>query len=285
MGQKQSLMNKLKMMEEKLIIGGEMMTKATQQELQLRKAENELRHRNQLEAQLARELAEKEEANLQLEEHFSSLQEEVEVKTKKLKKLFSKYQAALGEVKDLQEEFQTERSDLLDTIRLLTQNLKLKDLVISNFIPSEFYEKIERRASWSDNDDAWVVQRVEMSGNQIRIRSNKSSSLEKGRRNKSIVGQGQIELYSEGCISDDEGASQLDKVLAMGMDDDIDDVGYGNETSTPYPYLQYDPGPNGEEQKNDPDRFRANRKKGGDGNKLSRPKSASRCREEYKSKK
>ena len=31
------------------------------------------------EAQLARELAMKEEANLQLEEHFSSLQEEVEV--------------------------------------------------------------------------------------------------------------------------------------------------------------------------------------------------------------
>ena len=38
-----------------------MITKATQQELQLRKAENELRQRNQQEAQLARELAEKEE--------------------------------------------------------------------------------------------------------------------------------------------------------------------------------------------------------------------------------
>jgi len=41
---------------------------------------------------LGRELAEKEEANLQLEEHFSSMQEEVEVKTKKLKKLWAKYQ-------------------------------------------------------------------------------------------------------------------------------------------------------------------------------------------------
>jgi kinesin family protein 3/17 len=58
------------------------------------------------EASLARELAEKEEANLQLEEHFSSLQEEVEVKTKKLKKLWNKCQAAEREAKDLQEEFQ-----------------------------------------------------------------------------------------------------------------------------------------------------------------------------------
>ena len=52
---------------------------------------------------LRRELAEKEEANLQLEEHFSSMQEEVEVKTKKLKKLFAKYQGAVRETQDLQE--------------------------------------------------------------------------------------------------------------------------------------------------------------------------------------
>ena len=52
---------------------------------------------------LQSELAEKEEANLQLEEHFSSMQEEVEVKTKKLKKLFAKYQGAVRETQDLQE--------------------------------------------------------------------------------------------------------------------------------------------------------------------------------------
>ena len=52
---------------------------------------------------ICRELAEKEEANLQLEEHFSSMQEEVEVKTKKLKKLFAKYQGAVREAQDLQE--------------------------------------------------------------------------------------------------------------------------------------------------------------------------------------
>ena len=40
------------------------------------------------------------------EEHFSSLQEEVEVKTKKLKKLWAKFQGAVREAQDLQEEFQ-----------------------------------------------------------------------------------------------------------------------------------------------------------------------------------
>ena len=48
--------------------------------------------RQQEQLRLHRELQEKEEANLVLEEHFTSLQEEVEVKSKKLKKLLAKYQ-------------------------------------------------------------------------------------------------------------------------------------------------------------------------------------------------
>lgn len=88
-----------------MIKGGEVINIAREQEAQLRKAQQELRERQMQEAALARELAEKEEANLQLEEHFSSLQEEVEVKTKKLKKLWAKYQGATREVKEQAEEF------------------------------------------------------------------------------------------------------------------------------------------------------------------------------------
>mmetsp|Transcript_31214 Transcript_31214/g.62040 ORF Transcript_31214/g.62040 Transcript_31214/m.62040 type:complete len:532 (+) Transcript_31214:131-1726(+) len=60
--QKKELNDKLKAMEEKLIKGGEVISKAAQQEAQLRKAEKELRERQMQEAALARELAEKEEA-------------------------------------------------------------------------------------------------------------------------------------------------------------------------------------------------------------------------------
>ena len=155
--QKMKLHNKLKMMEEKLIKGGEALSKAQKQEAALRKAETELRDRQEQESRMARELAEKEEANLQLEEHFSSLQEEVEVKTKKLKKLWTKFQSATREAQDLQEEFQAERSDMLDTIRQLTRTLKLKDLIIANFIPEEFSKGIERRSQWKEEEDCWVV--------------------------------------------------------------------------------------------------------------------------------
>ncbi|CAM9531526.1 unnamed protein product, partial [Choristocarpus tenellus] len=76
----------------------------------------------------ARELAEKEEGITELNREFRDLEEEVEVKTKKLKKLWSKYQTAQQEVSDIQVEFQQERSDMLDTIRELTRQLKLKEV-------------------------------------------------------------------------------------------------------------------------------------------------------------
>eukprot|EP00967_Tisochrysis_lutea_P101627 scaffold152627_cov27-Tisochrysis_lutea.AAC.3 len=47
-------------------------------------------------------MAEEEEKRLGLEESYATLQEEVEGKTKKLKKLWSKYKAAQAEIKDVQ---------------------------------------------------------------------------------------------------------------------------------------------------------------------------------------
>jgi len=58
---------------------------------------------------------------------------------------------------------------MLDTIRQLTRNLKLKDLIINNFIPEDSAKGIERRASWNQEDDCWVIPRADMTGNKIRI--------------------------------------------------------------------------------------------------------------------
>lgn len=63
----------------------------------------------------------------------------MEVKTKKLKKLWSKYQTAHREIKDIQEEFQQERSDMLDTIRELTRQLKLKEVCVPTLVTTMPY--------------------------------------------------------------------------------------------------------------------------------------------------
>lgn len=162
---RKALQSKLKQMEEKLLIGGQLMDKAARQESELRQAELELEERRRQEKELARELAEKEEQGLVMEEQYVSLQDEVEVKTKKLKKLWSKYQGCKSEVKDLQVEFQREREDMLDTIRELSRQLKQKQLFLEHFVPPEEVEKLTLRSQWDEESDAWTLSRLEFAGN------------------------------------------------------------------------------------------------------------------------
>jgi kinesin family protein 3/17 len=51
-----------------------------------------------------------------------------------------------------------ERTDMLETIRQLTRQMKLKDLIIANFIPEESAHGLEKRASWNQEEDCWIVQ-------------------------------------------------------------------------------------------------------------------------------
>jgi len=81
----------------------------------------------------------------------------VDVKTRKLKKLWSKFQSATTEVADLQSEFQREREDMLGSLRDLTQQLKLKQMIIDNFVPAEDTSKLESRGVWDDDLEDWKI--------------------------------------------------------------------------------------------------------------------------------
>lgn len=161
------LESKLLAMEAKLIQGGESVDRANHDKL-MRKAKGEVDAQQQHQRRLAQELAIKEETHLVLEEEYSSLQEEVDAKTRKLQRLISKYRGATRENQDLQAEFQQEREDLLETVRQLTQQLKLKDLVVQNFIPPEIAMTIEQRATWSEERDAWTVPFLRYAGNNLK---------------------------------------------------------------------------------------------------------------------
>ena len=133
--QKQALQRKLQDMEAQVMIGGKIADDAAKQEAALRKAEQDLIAKKEEELVLARKMAETEEENLELNEKHDNLNEEVMAKTKKLKKLFLKYKQAKTEIEDIQSEFQSERNDLLGSIRDMTKEMKLKELIIQNFIP------------------------------------------------------------------------------------------------------------------------------------------------------
>jgi hypothetical protein len=62
---------------------------------------------------------------------------------------------------------------MLDTIRGLSRTLKLKELVIANFVPEETCRQIERRSTWVEDEDGdgWAVPKVELAGAALRRHS------------------------------------------------------------------------------------------------------------------
>merc|ERR550525_1152333 len=103
------------------------------------------------------ELEEQEQEKLNLEEKYASAEEQVQKMTAKLEKLWNRHKQTQQEIEDLQEEFQTEREDMLETIRDLRKEVKLVCITIESFIPMEHYKNIEHRAEYDESIDEWVI--------------------------------------------------------------------------------------------------------------------------------
>jgi len=166
----EAMLKKLKKMEDKLLVGTKAMEQALKQEKELQKTKFELEERKKQEGRIKEELTQKEEANLMMEKKFSSQQEEIEDKKKKLQKLYGKYQGAKSELQDVQDEINRERESYQEQIRELTRQLKLKSIVMDNFIPNDEINKIELRAQWSEEIDDWILPNLQLSGNNLRAR-------------------------------------------------------------------------------------------------------------------
>ena len=59
---------------------------------------------------------------------------------------------------------------MLNNIRALDRQLKLKSLLLSNFVPQDAAEQIESRARWNDETETFDLPRLEIAGNSIRPR-------------------------------------------------------------------------------------------------------------------
>ncbi|XP_053500140.1 kinesin-like protein KIF3B isoform X4 [Ictalurus furcatus] len=152
---------KVKAMESKLLVGGKNIVDHTnEQQRILDQKRQEIAEQKRREREMQQEVECRDEETLELKETYSSLQQEVDIKTKKLKKLFAKLQAVKAEIHDVQEEHIKERQELEQTQNELTRELKLKHLIIENFIPLEEKNKIISRATFDEEDDIWKMKPI-----------------------------------------------------------------------------------------------------------------------------
>ncbi|KAK1746436.1 kinesin family protein [Skeletonema marinoi] len=174
--ERRELQQHLVEMEAKLIVGGEIASSATKQEAALRKANQELIAKRESELMLTRRMNEQEEEKLNLEERYKDVATEVKEKTRKLQRVWVKYQQAKSEIKDMEQEALREHTEMLDTIRELNKQLKLKEFVISSFIPPQYallYDDVDQggRAVWEEAREAWTIPGLNTRrGNRLRER-------------------------------------------------------------------------------------------------------------------
>ena len=81
----------------------------------------------------------------------------------------TRYRMTQNELDDITEVIHREREDLMDRIRELTREIRLKHLIIDQFIPALEYMKLERRAEWSNEINDWAIPNVEFTGNNIKM--------------------------------------------------------------------------------------------------------------------
>lgn len=143
--EQRALKEKLAAIEKKIIVGGEnLLEKAEKQAALLEKSEKELEKRLKREEELKKRLTEQEAEKIDLEEKYSSLNEEVKSKTNKLKKLRTMIMQAKSELEDINVEHERTKEGLLESIRDSTKEIKLQTIIINSYIPKEFQVEKKR---------------------------------------------------------------------------------------------------------------------------------------------
>uniref|UniRef100_A0A3Q4BJL2 Kinesin-like protein n=1 Tax=Mola mola TaxID=94237 RepID=A0A3Q4BJL2_MOLML len=152
----EQLTAKYKAMESKLLVGGKNIIDHTnEQQKMLEMKRQEIAEQTRKEREIQQQVLIQDEETLELRETFTSLQQEVEAKTKKLKKLYAKLQCIKAEIQDVNDEHVRSRQELEQTQNELTRELKFKYLIIENFIPPEEKNKIMNRLTFDPEEDQW----------------------------------------------------------------------------------------------------------------------------------
>ena len=126
----QKLLTRIKKMQEKLLQGDEAMEKAMKQEQKLLKTKAEIEERRRQQLMMEQDLMQKKEMKLNINQKFGSIQEEIQNTDYEIERVWTRFQMTKGELEDAAEMDHREREDLMDRIRELTREIRLKHLII-----------------------------------------------------------------------------------------------------------------------------------------------------------
>lgn len=167
--EQESLITKLQTLENKILVGGEnLLEKADEQEKLLEVSIAQLEEATKNENELKEYLQRKEAERIDIEERYSSLQEECIGKTKKLHRVMQMLMGVKSELADQQQEQQREKEGILESIRILSRELALCEFVLNSYVPREYINMIESFTQWNEDVGDWQLKCVAYTGNNMR---------------------------------------------------------------------------------------------------------------------
>ncbi|XP_065321604.1 kinesin-II 95 kDa subunit-like [Gordionus sp. m RMFG-2023] len=129
----------------------------SQQDKDLAEKRKQIAEEKRREREILQQLEAAEENTLETKETFQSLQQEIEIKTKKLKKLFNKLQSLNSERKDLKEMNDKEMQDLIRQQKEIVKESKFRLMVIENFVPPQIKVRFLKFSIYDENREEWLL--------------------------------------------------------------------------------------------------------------------------------
>ena len=95
---------------------------------------------------------------------YDNMQEEIKIKNNAINEIQSELKAAISEISDLQSEFQTEREQYLETIRIMERQILLQKQILERLQPTvrrdcNYYniDKIKTQCEFDEEAQVWVM--------------------------------------------------------------------------------------------------------------------------------
>ncbi|CAH1114393.1 unnamed protein product [Psylliodes chrysocephalus] len=154
------LAKKLKTLEKQMVHGGKNIVDSVNEnevKLELQRAEIAARKKREIEMQQKLEL--EEETCTELKHVFASLQQQVDFKRDKLKRLNNKLQSIRQEIRDNHEVYIKDRQEIEEANDEAAMNLRKWFLIIDNFVPSEERSRLINLAQFDENLDNWILRK------------------------------------------------------------------------------------------------------------------------------
>ncbi|KNC22948.1 hypothetical protein FF38_13754 [Lucilia cuprina] len=147
---------KLSELESQLVRGGKnLLDTYSERQIELEKKLVEIAERKKREIEMQQKLELQEETTLEIKETVTSLEQEVELKKRKLSKCYAKYLALQQELNDCKFEHNQDLRELEMAQNELVKELKRQLLIIDNFVPVEVKQRLYTQAKYDEEQEEW----------------------------------------------------------------------------------------------------------------------------------